>query len=336
MSQTQQSTVDVTTLLAAVPSQRPVAGILFLLLGTTLFPIQDVIIKSFSGIYAVHEIVFLRSVFAIPFVLIIAHFDGGLRPMKLGSLRLQTLRGVSSFISYMVYYMALAAIGLAETAAITFATPIFVTILAMFFLGEKIGVWRWGAVVVGLLGVLTIVRPGLGVFEPAALLALTAAITYAIAIVATRKLGPSARGSSMTIFMLGVYLFGGALTGLIFSQIEVASPHPSLAFLFRPWSWPEPAHWPLFAALGLISGVGFFALTQAYRLADASVVTPFEYTYLPWAILWGFLFFGNLPDLPTWIGLTLIVGSGLFILFRESVSGRAIVGKRGLGVMRQR
>lgn len=336
MSQTQQSTIEAATPAAALPSQRPVAGILFLLLGTTLFPIQDVIIKSFSGIYAVHEIVFLRSLFAIPFVLVIAHFDGGLLPMKLGSIKLQTLRAVASFISYLVYYMALAAIGLAETAAITFSTPIFVTVLAMIFLSERIGVWRWGAVVVGLLGVLIIVRPGLGVFEPAALLALTAAITYAIAIVATRKLGQSARGSTMTIFMLGVYLLGGGFVGLIFSQIEVTSPHPSLAFLFRPWSWPEPEHWLLFGALGLISGVGFFALTQAYRLADASVVTPFEYTYLPWAILWGFLFFGNLPDLPTWIGMLVIVGSGLFILFRESIRGRAIVSKRGLGVMRQR
>ncbi len=336
MSQIQQRTIDATTSLAAIPSQRPLAGILFLLLGTTLFPVQDVIIKSFSGTYAVHQIVFLRSLFAIPIVLIIAHFDGGLRPLVLGSIPLQIVRAAGAFTSYMVYYMALAAIGLAETAAITFSTPIFVTILALFFLGEKIGLQRWGAVIVGLIGVLVIVRPGMGVFEPAAILALLAAITYAISIIATRKLGPTARGSSMTIFMLGFFTLGGGITGLIFSNIEVASPHPSLAFLFRAWSWPEPTHWLLFGALGLISGIGFFALTQAYRLADASVVTPFEYTYLPWSILWGFVFFGNLPDLPTWIGMLIIVGSGLYILFRESVRGRPVVTKRGLGVMRQR
>ncbi|MEQ8652981.1 MAG: DMT family transporter [Kiloniellales bacterium] len=336
MSQIQQSTIDAATPLAAVPSQRPLAGILFLLLGTTLFPIQDVIIKSFSDTYAVHQIVFLRSLCAIPVVLIIAHVDGGLRPFKIGSIGLQTLRAGTAFLSYLVYYMALAAIGLAETASITFSTPLFVTVFALFFLGEKIGLQRWAAVIVGLIGVLVIVRPGLGVFEPAAILALLAAIAYAVSIVATRKLGPTARGSSMTIFILGFFTLGGGLTGLIFSQIDIASPHPSLAFLFRPWSWPEPAHWPLFAALGLISGIGFFALTQAYRLADASVVTPFEYTYLPWAILWGFVFFGNLPDLATWLGLTLIVGAGLFILFRESVRGRAVVSKKGLGVMRQR
>ncbi len=336
MSQTQQTTVDTATSTSAVSIQRPLVGILFLLLGTTLFPIQDVIIKGFSGTYAVHQIVFLRSLLAIPIVLVIAHFDGGLRPLKLGSISLQLLRAAGAFVSYMVYYMALATIGLAKTAAITFSTPIFVTILALLFLDEKIGIHRWGAVIVGLIGVLVIVRPGLGVFEPAALLALLATATYAISIIATRKMGTKVSGSAMTIFTLGFYALGGGLVGLVFSNIAVDSPHPSLAFLFRAWFWPEPEHWLLFCALGLISGIGFYALSQAYRLADASMVTPFEYTYLPWAILWGFVFFGNLPDLPTWIGMLIIVAAGLYILSRESVRGRALVRKKGLGVMRQR
>ncbi len=317
-------------------AQRPLAGILFLLLATTIFPIQDVIIKSFSDTYAVHQIVFLRSVFAVPVVIAIAYFEDGLRPLKIGSWRLQLLRGGMAFASYTVYYMALAAIGLAETAAITFSTPIFVTVLAIFFLGERIGRQRWIAVFVGLAGVMVIVRPGAGVFEPAAVLALTAALAYATSIIATRKLGNQTNGSTMTLVTLGVYILGGGLFGLVFSFVSVEAPHPSLAFLFRAWSWPEPLHWLLFLALGLISGIGFYALSQAYRLADASVVTPFEYTYLPWAVLWGFVFFGNLPDLETWMGLVLIVGAGLFILFRESVKNRSVVRKRGLGVLRQR
>ncbi len=336
MSQLQQTSVVTATSLAPALSQRPLAGILYLLLATTLFPIQDVIIKSFSDLYAVHQIVFLRSLCAIPVVLLIAQLDGSLRPLRLGSIKLQTLRAASAFLSYTVYYMALASIGLAETAAITFSTPIFVTILALLFLGEKIGLQRWGAILVGLLGVLVIVRPGLGVFEPAALLALLAAITYAVSIIATRKLGAKVSGGAMTLYALGLYTLGGGLFGLVFSNLPLASPHPSLAFLFRPWIWPEPAHWPLFGALGLISGIGFFALSQAYRLADASVVTPFEYTVLPWAILWGFVFFGTLPDGATWIGLFLIVAAGLFILFREAALGRRIAGKKGLGIMRQR
>ncbi len=336
MSQMQQKTVEGATSLLPAQAHRPLAGILFLLLATTIYPVQDVIIKSFSGHYAVHQIVFLRGVFAIPVVILIAQLDGGLRPMKLGSAGLQLLRCLTGFASYLLYYMALATMGLAEAAAVTFSAPLFVTILAVFFLREKVGAQRWSAVVVGLIGVLIIVRPGIGIFEPAALLAMASAVTYAGALITTRKLGSRTRGSSMTIVLLGFFVLAGGIMGLVFSNLDLASPHPSLAFLFRPWVWPEPEHWLLFALLGLISGTGFFALTQAYRLADASVVTPFEYTYLPWSILWGAVFFGALPDTTTWIGLTLIVGAGLFILFRESVRGRAILRKKGLGILRQR
>ena len=315
---------------------RPMAGILFLVLACTIFPIQDVIIKSFSGTYAVHQVVFLRGLFALPLVAVIAHFDGGLRPFKLGSIWLQMARATSAFSSYLFYYMALATLGMAETASITFSTPIFVTVFAMFFLGEKIGAFRWFAVILGLSGVLVIVQPGSGVFDPAAVLALLAAVTYAISIILTRKLGNKAKGGSMTLFTLVVFVAYGGLLGLVFSNVDGVSPHPSFAFLYRGWVWPEPWHWLLFMGLGLIAAIGFFSLAQAYRLAEASVVTPFEYTYLPWAILWGFVIFGGLPDMNTWIGLVMIVGAGLLIVFREGVRGRKLVVRRGLGIMRQR
>ena len=319
-----------------VPDSRPLQGITFLLVACTVFPLQDVIIKSFSGTYAVHQIVFIRGLFALPIVALIAWFDGTLWPLRLGSIWLQFFRALAAFSSYLVYYMALAAIGLAETAAITFSTPIFVTVFAMFFLGERIGVFRWFAVVVGLAGVVVIVRPGASVFEPAAVLALLAAICYATSIIITRKLGSRTNGGSMTLFTLVVFISMGGLLGLIFSNFQNDSPHPSLAFLYRAWYWPEPNHWLLFLALGLISGIGFFSLSQAYRLAEASVVTPFEYTYLPWSILWGYVFFSSLPDMNTWIGLIMIVASGLLIVFRETLKNRRIVRKKGLGVLRQR
>lgn len=318
------------------PDSRPMLGIAFLLIASTIFPLQDVIIKSFSGDYAVHQIVFLRGVIALPLVAVLAQFDGGIFPLKLGSIGLQLLRASAAFASYIVYYMALAAIGLAETAAITFSTPIFVTIFAMFFLGEKIGAFRWFAVMVGLVGVLVIVQPGSGVFEPAAVLALAAAICYATSIIVTRKIGKTANGGSMTLFTIVVFIVYGAILGLIFSNVENASPHPSLAFLYRGWIWPETEHWIFFLALGVISAIGFYCLSQAYRVAEASVVTPFEYTYLPWSILWGYVFFASLPSVSTWIGLTMIVGAGLLIVFREAVRGRKLVRRRGLGIMRQR
>ena len=315
---------------------QPLAGILFLVLACTVFPIQDVIIKSLSDTFAVHQIVFLRGIFALPLVAVIAHFDGGLRPFMIGPILLQWLRISSAFMSYLFYYMALATLGMAETAAITFSTPIFVTVFAMFVLKEKIGAFRWFAVIFGLAGVLVIVQPGSGVLDPAAVLALAAAVTYAMSLILTRKIGKRAKGGSMTLVTLVVFVVYGGLLGLIFSNVENSSPHPSFAFLYRAWFWPEPWHWLLFMGLGLIAAIGFFSLAQAYRLAEASVVTPFEYTYLPWAILWGFVMFGTLPDVNTWIGLIMIVSAGLLIVFREGVRGRKLVVRRGLGIMRQR
>lgn len=316
--------------------QRPLAGILFLLLAATVFPLQDVIIKSISGDYAVHEIVFFRGLFAFPLVLVIVQLDCGVRALKFGSLRLQFFRSAMGFTSYLVYYLALATLGLAETAAITFSAPLFVTVLAAYFLGETIGIHRWMAVMIGLVGVVVTMQPGVGVFEPAAILALLAAMSYACSIITTRKLGNSTNGASLTLFGTTFFMVSGAVLGLIFSGLETQSVHPSLAFLFHPWVWPQGTDWALLAALGCISAIGFFALSQAYRLADASVVTPFEYAYLPWAILWGYVFFGNLPGAHTWIGLVLIVGAGLYVIYREAIRGRAVVLRRGLGIMRQR
>jgi S-adenosylmethionine uptake transporter len=325
-----------TVAVAPERENRPLAGILFLLLASTLFPLQDVIIKSMSGGYAVHQIVFLRGLCALPLVLLILHFDTGLRALRFGSIRLQLFRAAAGFTSYIVYYMALATLGMAETAAITFSTPLFVTVLAVFFLGETIGIMRWLAVTVGLVGVLIAMRPGYGVFEPAALLALGAAISYGVSIIATRRLGNSTTGGSMTLFATCFFTLAGAGLGLAFAGAETDSAHPSVAFLYRPWIWPSGTDWLLFPALGCISAIGFFSLSQAYRLADASVVTPLEYAYLPWAVLWGYVFFGNLPGMHTWIGLVLIVGSGLFVIYREAVRGRRVATKRGLGVLRQR
>ena len=315
---------------------RPFVGVAFLLLATTIFPIQDVIIKSLSGEFAVHQIVVWRGLFALPIVIVFAWYEGTRWPLKIGSIWLQLFRAAAAFTSYLVYYMALATIGLAETAAITFSTPIFVTILATFFLGEKIGAFRWFAVVIGLLGIVVAVNPGAGVFEPAAILALLAAVSYAIAIIATRKLGNRTNGGTMTLITVVFFVVAGAVLALIFSQLDSASSHPSLEFLYRDWATPTRRDWLMLLALGLISGVGFFALSQAYRLAEASVVTPFEYSYLPWSVFWGIMIFGSYPGWNTWVGITLIVGAGLLIVFRETIRGRKIVRRRGLGVLRQR
>jgi S-adenosylmethionine uptake transporter len=325
-----------TTNASDAPDERPYVGIAFLLAATTIFPLQDVIIKFLSDAYAVHQVVFIRSIFALPIIVIIAKFEGQIWPLKIGNWRLQIFRAVSAFLSYTCYYLALASIGLAEAVAIAFSTPIFVTLLAVFFLNERIGLFRCVAIFLGLAGVMVIVQPGMGVFQPAAVFALLAAVFYAVSIIATRKLGRRTNGTTMTLVTVVTYIIGGGLVGLVFSMVDMASPHPSLDFLFREWSWPLVQDWLLLMVIGVTAATGFFCLAQAYRLAEASVVTPFEYTAMPWAVLWGWVFFSDLPDAATWVGLTMIIGAGLLIVFREAVTDRRIVRRKGLGVFRQR
>ncbi|MEO0370875.1 MAG: DMT family transporter [Pseudomonadota bacterium] len=316
--------------------ERPFVGIAFLLAATTIFPLQDVIIKFLSDAYAVHQVVFIRSLFALPLVVVIARFEGQFLPLKIGSWRLQLTRSLAAFTSYTCYYLALSSIGLAEAVAIAFSTPIFVTLLAMAFLKEKIGVFRVLAILLGLAGVLVIVQPGMGVFQPAAVFALMAAVFYAVSIIATRKLGRTTNGTTMTVITVVTYIIGGGLVGIFFALSPIASPHPSLDFLFREWNSPTSFDWLLLAIIGCTAATGFFCLAQAYRLAEASVVTPFEYTAMPWAVLWGWVFFSDLPDAATWIGLSMIIAAGLLIVFRETVQNRRVVLRKGLGVFRQR
>ncbi|MEM7598264.1 MAG: DMT family transporter [Pseudomonadota bacterium] len=318
------------------PDERPFVGIAFLLAATTIFPLQDVIIKFLSDAYAVHQVVFIRSLFALPLVVIIARFEGQFLPLRIGHWGLQITRSVAAFFSYTCYYLALSSIGLAEAVAIAFSTPIFVTLLATLFLNEKVGMFRVLAIFLGLAGVLVIVQPGMGVFQPAAIFALLAAVFYAFSIMATRKLGRRTNGTTMTVITVVTYIIGGGLVGAVFAIAPMDSPHASLDFLFREWVWPAPGDWVLLVVIGGTAAAGFFCLAQAYRLAEASVVTPFEYTAMPWAVLWGWIFFSELPDTATWIGLSMIISAGLLIVFRETVQNRRLVLRKGLGVFRQR
>ena len=316
--------------------ERPLVGIAFLLVSTTIFPLQDVIIKLLSDAYAVHQVVFIRSLFALPIIIMIARFEGQLWPLKIGDWRLQIFRAITIFLTFTAYYLALASIGLAEAVAIAFSTPIFVTLLATVFLNEKINLLRCLAIALGLAGVLVIVQPGVGVFQPAAAFALLAAVFYAISIIATRKLGHRSNGTTISLITVVTYIIGGGLVGLVFTLLDIPSPDPSLDFLFRDWVWPDTRDWLLLMVIGATAAAVFFCLAQAYRLAEASLVTPFEYTAMPWAVLWGWVFFSTLPDAATWIGLIMIITAGLLIVFRETASDSQTVRRRGLGVFRQR
>ena len=290
-------------------------GILYLCLGVFIFSLQDAIIKQVSAGYALTEVVFLRSCVGLPILLVLVQREVGLRALLSSHLLALALRALIMFGAYTAYYMAFPALPLADAVALYFTVPLFVTAMAGPVLGEHIGWKVWAAVVLGFAGVLVMLQPGTGLFEPAALLSLISAALYGTAMLMARKMGSRLPTSVMAFYQNGFFLLGAAFaaTVLHLAGIENAS-HPSVVFLVRPWVMPTLLDGSLIAVCGVVAAVGTLFLTAAYRVAKSSTVTPFEYTGILWAPLWGFLFFAEVPKLTTLMGAAIILVAGLIAM----------------------
>ena len=290
-------------------------GIACLCLGVFVFSLQDAVIKQVSGAYPLTQVVVIRSVVAIPILFTLVQVEVGWRAIFSPDFWPLTARAAIMFVSYTAYYMAFPALPLADAVALYFTVPLFVTALAGPFLGERSG-WRvWTAVAAGFLGVMVMLQPGSGLFEPAALLSLLAAAMYGTSMLMARRHGTAQAASVMAFYQNWVFLAGAAFTALCLHLLGIVhADHPSLSFLVRSWVWPTLPDGLLIASCGVIAATGMMFLTSAYRITRASLVTSFEYSGILWAPLWGFLFFGEIPRLTTVAGAGLIVGAGLVAL----------------------
>lgn len=290
-------------------------GVLCVVVGAAVFSIQDAVIKAISGGYPVTEAIALRAIVALPILSLLVHFDGGLRRIASPRFGWLTLRAVIQFFSYTSYYLAIAALPLADAVALFFVAPLVIVVLAWPVLGERVSWQVLAAVCVGLAGVVVMLDPGDGVFEWAAPLSVGAAVAYATSQIIARKISDSETAPVMSFYQNGIYLVGALLVAVIFASLGVTdAPHPSLQFLVRPWQWPTVTDALLMGSCGVIAAIGMVLLTQAYRLAPANSVAPFEYVGILWPPLWGFVFFAEIPQARTVLGAAIIVGAGLFAL----------------------
>ncbi|MFN7224361.1 MAG: DMT family transporter [Paracoccaceae bacterium] len=298
-------------------------GILCLCAGLGLFSVQDLILKLLSGAYPLSQAMVFRSLTALPLLLLLAAFDGGLRTLFTPGTRAMIGRGLVMFVAYAAYYLALPALPLASTVALYFSAPLFITLLSVPMLGETVGWRRVLAVLAGFGGVLVILRPGGNLFEWAALLPVLSGLCYGLSMIFARQLGQRESAAAMAFWGNFVFLViaVGMATG--FGGDTPTGMHPSLAFLMRGWVWPTPIDASLMAGCGVIAALGLTLLTQAYRIADANAVAPFEYSALLWGILWGWAFFAEWPDSVAWVGIAIVVAAGLFVLWRERVAHAA-------------
>lgn len=275
-------------------------GIACMLAGGLLLTINDAIQKLMTADFPTGELLAMRAVFMLPPIAFLVWRAGGWWSLKIRNYRGQALRAILVCLSSFLFVGALSLMPLADAIAITFAGPLFVTALAPLLLREHVGWRRWAAVLAGFSGVIVMVNPtGTAALQWVALLPLGVALCGAIRDITTRHM-------HATETTVGI-LFYSTCTVMI------------IGFSTAPFAW-EPisaTQCAIFAINGLILGAAYFLLVEALRLAQASVVAPYKYATLIWAVLIGALIWGDMPAPRMYFGAALVVGSSLYILYRE-------------------
>ncbi len=214
--------------------------------------------------------------------------------------------------------MGLAAMSLADVAAIRNSAPLVITLLSVVVLGETVGPRRWMALLVGFVGVLLIVSPGSTTFNIGSIFVLLSTLFYALNVMITRQLRTTDSSATMAYFSTLIYLIVAVLLAPLAIIVgEIPNAHPSIAFLFRAWAMPTPLDGAILMGMGVIWAAGMYLIARAYSLAQASVAAPFEYVGLLWNVIWGFTIWREIPTGNMWAGAFLTIGSGLYILYRE-------------------
>ena len=295
----------------------------FLLLGILGISINDTIIKFLSDAYALHQLVFIRAIFGLLIIVPLVLVRQGIAVLRTTRPGIHALRGLLIVLANLTFFAGLASLPLAEASAVVFVSPVLITIFSFYFLGEQIGVWRWSAVILGLIGMICVVQPFGTRFELTYLWPLPAAVCYAGFTVTTRFLGRTEGVASLATYSIVSFLVVSVAMGLLVGDGSFANTgNPNLEFLLRAWRWPDAADLGQIAAIGVLSAVIAIAMSAAYRAGEASFLAPFEYVNLPLVLLWGFLIFGDFPNALALFGMALIASGGMIMIFRERAKGR--------------
>lgn len=287
---------------ATSSAERTVAGIVMTLAAMMIFSMMDGISKVLAVDYHPFEIACVRSVITI--IVLVPFLARSSSSMRTSVPLHQIGRGLCMIASSVFFIFGLSKMPIADATAIGFASPLLVTALSIPFLGEKVGIRRWSAVIVGFIGVLIVVRPGAGTFDAAAIYPLLSAAAWALGLVLTRIMRLSEPALTTTLYST---LVGLASCGL------------TLPFV---WATPDLTGFALMTVMGALSAAGQYLLAAAFTSASASLLAPFSYSQMLWSTLVGYFVFSTVPDAVTWVGAGIIIASGLYTLHRESVVHR--------------
>ena len=287
--------------------QNAAQGIMFMCLAILIMPVMNGMAKSLTVDHPVAMVVWARFTGHLVAMTLVFWPGRGWRLFKTARPAVQLARSAIMFLSNGCYIGALSVVALATASAIMFTAPLIVTALSVPFLGERVGIRRWTAVIVGFLGALIIIRPGLDTpgFDatgPGLVLLLVSAACFAVYQILTRKLSDRDSAETMIVYM--------PLTG----AIAMSCAMPFVGVIPEGWS-----NWTLFILVGVLGGFTQYFVTKSLEQAPASVVSPYLYGELLVAAIVGFAIFGDFPDTWTWVGATVIAASGIYIAYREGV-----------------
>lgn len=299
------------------PEQRLNAALLAVL-AVGVASMQDAIIKSLAGSMPAYEAVMIRGLVGMPILALMLVFTDGFKSLRTPLLWPLIGRGLVLCAAYFSFILAIAAMPIANAVAIYFTMPFFVATLAGPFLGERVPVYRWLAMIAAFVGVLVMVQPGRSEFEPASGLALFSAFGYAVGQMMGRHYSQRVPPIAIANVQNAVYLAVGALLFVVVNAFGwQLSGHKSLEFLTGSAVGPSVHSMLLLVIMGFLAAVGSVIFTYAYKFAQSSFVAPFEYTAMIWAVLFGLFLFGDFPSPMTWAGMAVVIVAGLLMTWRD-------------------
>ena len=286
--------------MAALPPparvSRPLLGVLYMCVACALFPIMNGLVKLLAAKYDPAQIVWFRIFVHLGLVALVFTPRMGLDLFRTQRIGLQFLSSVLMLLSTLFFFSAVKFVGVAEAIAVSFVAPLAVVFLAWPLLGERITALRVVAVVVGFAGVLVVIRPGSSVFQWASVLLLASALCYAGYQIIIRRLAGTDHPATSIFYSV-------LLGSIVMSAV-------------MPFIWTMPAtmgDWALLLSLGALGGLGHYCVARALTYASANFIAPFNYTQMIGSVIVGYLLFGEVPDLYTWLGTALIIGAGLLV-----------------------
>lgn len=283
------------------------AGVVCKIAATFFFSLMFASVRWVGPHIPIGEMVFFRSFFGLLVIAIAAFAAGG--PALLATKRIDShaVRAIAGTVAMFCNFAAYIYLPLADATAIGFAAPLFVVILAVLMLSERVHAYRWSAILIGFLGVLVIARPQAGMAQGAlagAAFALTGAFLAALAMIFVRRMSGHEHPATIAFYFM--------LTSGVISLFTTA----------LGWEVPTPTEAIVLALVGIAGGAGQLFLSFSYRYGEASVLAPFDYAAMIWAVALGYFLFGELPTAQVWIGAAIVIGAGLLIIWRERRLGR--------------